>query len=46
MGYLTMVITEAGLIPPTSVPVIIREDAARSQLASREFASATGAAGR
>jgi len=29
-----MVVTEAGVIPPTSVPVIIREDIARSQLAA------------
>jgi len=32
MKYLTMVVTEAGVIPPTSVPVIVREDAARAQL--------------
>ena len=31
-----MVVTEAGGIPPTSVPVIIREDAARAQLAAKE----------
>ncbi|EOD24539.1 hypothetical protein EMIHUDRAFT_100973 [Emiliania huxleyi CCMP1516] len=33
MKYLTMVVTEAGVIPPTSVPVIIREDRDRAQLA-------------
>ena len=32
--FITMVVTEAGVIPPTSVPVIIREDIARSQLAT------------
>lgn len=32
--FITMVVTEAGVIPPTSVPVIIREDIARSQLAA------------
>ena len=36
MQYVTMVVTEAGGIPPTSVPVIIREDAARAQLAAKE----------
>ena len=36
MQYVTMVVTEAGVIPPTSVPVIIREDAARAQLAAKE----------
>ena len=34
MQYVTMVVTEAGVIPPTSVPVIIREDAARAQCAA------------
>ena len=34
MKYLTMIVTEAGLIPPTSVPVIIREDKDRAQLAT------------
>ena len=37
MKYLTMVVTEAGVVPPTSVPVIIREDAARMQQAAREW---------
>jgi len=37
MKYITMVVTEAGVVPPTSVPVIIREDAARMQLQSQEF---------
>ena len=32
--FITMVVTEAGVIPPTSVPVIIREDLARAQLAA------------
>ena len=32
--FITMVVTEAGVIPPTSVPVIIREDHARAQLAA------------
>lgn len=36
MKYLTMVITEAGVVPPTSVPVIIREDAARMALQAQE----------
>ncbi len=36
MKYLTMVVTEAGVVPPTSVPVIIREDAARMQQAARD----------
>lgn len=31
MRFLTVVVTEAGVIPPTSVPVILREEAARSQ---------------
>jgi translation initiation factor eIF-2B subunit delta len=34
MKYLTMIVTEAGVIPPTSVPVIIREDKDRAQLAN------------
>ena len=33
--YISAVLTEVGVIPPTSVPVVIREDAARAQLASR-----------
>lgn len=37
--YITMVVTEAGVIPPTSVPVIIREDHARAQLASEAGAA-------
>ena len=36
MKYVTMVVTEAGVVPPTSVPVIIREDAARMQLQAQE----------
>jgi len=36
MKYLTMVVTEAGVVPPTSVPVIIREDAARMALQAQE----------
>jgi len=36
MKYLTMVVTEAGVVPPTSVPVIIREDAARMALQAKE----------
>lgn len=32
MKCLTMIVTEAGAIPPTSVPVIIREDKDRAQL--------------
>ena len=35
MKFLTLIVTEAGVIPPTSVPVIIREDSARTQLQSR-----------
>ena len=29
MKYLTMVVTEVGVIPPTSVPAVIRENSAR-----------------
>ena len=29
MKYLTMVVTEVGVIPPTSVPAVIRETSAR-----------------
>lgn len=36
MKYITMVVTEAGVVPPTSVPVIIREDAARMALQAQE----------
>jgi translation initiation factor eIF-2B subunit delta len=31
MRYLTMVVTEVGVIPPTSVPAVIREGAAREE---------------
>ena len=36
MKYITMVVTEAGVVPPTSIPVIIRKDAARMQLQAKE----------
>ena len=31
MKYLTMVVTEIGVIPPTSVPAVLREAAAREE---------------
>jgi len=31
MEFINMVITELGIIPPTSVPVVIREFQARTQ---------------
>lgn len=34
--YITLVITEMGVIPPTSVPVVIREDKQRMDIAANE----------